>query len=215
MPDQYNEWFSTCFGFDVVLAYLGDNRRKVLMSADETPPLASPNENARPWLSALATKASSLLAPAPDHGDAQITFADLAPYLVVSSKSMDDVHRRLPDGVEMDISKFRPNVIISGAHETWEEDYWAELSIAGQPVWNCVHNCARCRSINIDYDTGKQGTNILKELSRDRRVDAGTKWSPVFGRYSFLHRLAEGRVLKVGDEVDVSRRNTERTKFGE
>lgn len=74
------------------------------------------------------------------------------------------------------------------------------------------------RSINIDYKTGAQGTGeagkMLKMLSRDRRVDKGTKWSPIFGRYSFLHPDSEGHEIEVGDEVVVSRQNTEHTAFG-
>ncbi|KAK3386243.1 hypothetical protein B0T20DRAFT_398291 [Sordaria brevicollis] len=51
-------------------------------------------------------------------------------------------------------------------------------------------NCARCTSLNVDYDTGKpakgeMGT-VLKKLMKDRRVDPGMKWSPVFGRYAFV-----------------------------
>ncbi|CAJ2513554.1 Uu.00g016730.m01.CDS01 [Anthostomella pinea] len=87
----------------------------------------------------------------------------------------------------------------------WDEDFWAEvtvLSAAGTSQSNDKHaspqphrlaltaNCARCISINIDYGTGRpalgeQGS-VLKKLMRDRRVDAGNKWSPIFGRYAFL-----------------------------
>nr|POE78058.1 uncharacterized protein ycbx [Quercus suber] len=214
MPDYCNAWLSECFGFDVVLAYLGGNRRQVLMSSNVQPQPDKPSANgsvdsSNGWISSLVSSTSSLLSwPSTEDDGSQITFADCAPYLVVSSKSMDDVHRRLPNDMEMDISKFRPNIIISGADTIWEEDFWCELSIAGQPVWECVHNCGRCKSINIDYDTGKQGETpsgkILKELSRDRRVDPGMKWSPIFGRYSFLHPLGEGRVIQVGDEVEVN-----------
>jgi hypothetical protein len=55
---------------------------------------------------------------------------------------------------------------------------------------------------------------MLKKLTKDRRVDPGTKWSPIFGRYSFLHPDSEGHVIHVGDEVVVSRKNDERSQFG-
>jgi hypothetical protein len=74
-----------------------------------------------------------------------------------------------------------------------------------------AHNCVRCASINIDYDTGKPGTGaqgeILKRLQKDRRIDIGAKWSPVFGRYSFWGVGAKDRVVKVGDQVNVSKVN--------
>lgn len=55
---------------------------------------------------------------------------------------------------------------------------------------------------------------MLKKLNTDRRVDPGSKWSPVFGRYSFVHPHSDGHVINVGDDVVVSRRNAEKTRFG-
>ena len=85
-------------------------------------------------------------------------------------------------------------------------------------------NCVRCTSLNVDYTLGKpaegeEGT-MLKKLMRDRRVDAGSKWSPVFGRYGCLVPPEEDNGegsggyyvrVSVGDEVQVTRRNAERT----
>lgn len=119
----------------------------------------------------------------------------------------------------MDISKFRPNIIVSGAEKPWDEDFWGELTIAGSTKIDCVHNCGRCKSINISYETGAPGTDAqgdaLKSLQKDRRVDPGMKYSPIFGRYSFLQEASEGNVVRVGDVVEVSKRNEERTVFGE
>lgn len=56
---------------------------------------------------------------------------------------------------------------------------------------------------------------MLKMLQKDRRIDPGAKYSPVFGRYSFLDKESEGALVAVGDEVQVTKRNTERTVFGE
>lgn len=216
MDDKYNNWLSSCFGYEVILAYLGDNLRKVLMSTSgNKQPSANPSSNT--WLSSLSNKATELVL-GQGAAEKRITFADCAPYLIVSDKSMEDVHSRLPDGDEMDITKFRPGFIVTGASEVWEEDFWAELTINGETKIECEQNCGRCKSINIDYATGQPGTSeagqMLKKLNRDRRVDQGTKWSPIFGRYSFLHPGCEGMVVKVGDEVVVSRRNEERTRFG-
>ncbi|TKX21579.1 MOSC domain-containing protein 1 [Elsinoe australis] len=201
MGAECNDWFSDCYGFPVKLLYLSDNRREILMSN-------SPN------LGSWSTWMSGLLS-----GDekSQITFADCAPYLVVSRTSLHDVSKRLPDGEEMDITKFRPNVVIEGADEPWEEDYWAELELGGIKL-DLVHNCVRCKSINIDYNTGKPGTDdhgkVLKKLQSDRRVDTGAKWSPVFGRYCVLSQRSKDATIRIGDEVKVAKRNAERTVFG-
>ncbi|KAK4545139.1 hypothetical protein LTR36_003690 [Oleoguttula mirabilis] len=211
MNQEYNDWLSACFGFEVVLAYLGDNLRNVLMSTS-----GNKQEASNGWFSSFTSKATQLVVGA-NNEQSQITFADCAPYLIVSEKSMEDVHSRLPDGQQMDITKFRPNIVVSGADEVWEEDFWGELTIGGETKIQTEHNCARCKSINIDYATGQPGTteagSILKKLNSNRRVDPGAKWSPIFGRYSFLHPGSEGHAIKVGDEVRVSKRNAEGTRF--
>ena len=213
MDEKYNDWLSDCFGYEVILAYLGEHLRDVRSTSNLDRP--GPSDG---WLASLTSKASQIVMGG-GNGRSQITFADCAPYLIVSEKSMDDVHSRLPDGQEMDIRKFRPNVIVSGAEDDWEEDFWAELTINGKTKVDCEHNCARCKSINIDFSTGQPGTaeagSMLKKLNSNRRVDPGMKWSPVFGRYSFLQPASDGHTIRVGDEVVVTKRNNERTVFGE
>ncbi|KAJ5143158.1 uncharacterized protein N7515_001945 [Penicillium bovifimosum] len=163
---------------------------------------------------------ASLQAP---HED-RITFADCAPYLVISEKSVENVSARLPDGEEMDRTKFRPNIVITGAEEAFEEDFWSALTVRAESGRESAKllltgNCVRCASLNVDFETGKMGTGeagtVLKKLMKDRRVDAGAKFSPVFGRYSFLEPKSDGVTLRVGDEVTVSERGKDRTTFGE
>lgn len=209
MGATYNDWFSACLGYDVVLAYLGENLRPVLM----TGPL-KPRSNGS-WLSSLASKVP-LLSSAVEEIEA-ITFADCAPFLVVSETSLKDVSARLPDGERMDITKFRPNVIVEGAESKWEEDFWAEITL-GDVKLDAAQNCVRCQAINIDYATGKPGKDeagkVLKLMQKDRRVDSGHKYSPVFGRYCFLAPGGDHKRIAVGDEVKVLRRNSEHTVFG-
>lgn len=255
MPQEYNDWFSACYGFDVILVYLGPHYRPVLMSTspnvlrpfskndDNNNNNSSKSKNNNGWLSSLTsslTPSSFLTADSSSKStrDEQLlTFNDCAPYLIASTKSMEDVTSRLPasEASHLDIIKFRPNIIISGASEAWEEDFWSQLAIhssssssaamsADAPstttttLIECIHNCGRCKSINIDYTTGAPGTTesgqLLKKLQRDRRVDAGVKYSPIFGRYAFLHESSDGHVIRRGDEAEVSRRNVERTTFG-
>ncbi|CAG7976458.1 unnamed protein product [Penicillium nalgiovense] len=154
----------------------------------------------------------------------RITFADCAPYLVISETSVDNVSTRLPDGEEMDRTKFRPNIVVSGAGEAFEEDFWGALTVntgseRGSSRLLLTGNCVRCQSLNVDYETGKMGTGesgaVLKKLMKDRRVDSGAKYSPVFGRYAFLEPKGEGVSLRVGDEVMVSEKGTKRSIFGE
>ena len=136
MDDEYNEWLSSCFGYECALAYIGENTREVKMSSTGYKQFGSGgNGVSNSWFSSVSTmasKASGMIMGSGAEEPATIKFSDVAPYLIVSSKSMDDVHRRLPDGEQYDITKFRPNVIVSGADEPWEEDFWAELTIGGK-----------------------------------------------------------------------------------
>ena len=104
-------------------------------------------------------------------------------------------------------------------HPSTTSDYWSELHTSSDVKLHLVQNCVRCVSLNIDYSTGKPGQGesgkVLKKLQSDRRVDKGSKYSPVFGRYAFLGKGGEGKVMAVGDEVTITQRNAERTTFGE
>ncbi|KXT14276.1 hypothetical protein AC579_1276 [Pseudocercospora musae] len=219
MPKQYSDWFTSCYGFEVALVYLGPNYRPTRMS--QTPPVVSNKPSG--WLGSITnTTAAYLHFGSKELNQNLLTFNDCAPYLVCSSKSMDDVLSRIgSDKENFDMIKFRPNIVVSGAERAWDEDFWSQITTSPKSDQTtkieCIHNCGRCKSINIDYTTGKPGEKesgeVLKKLQRDRRVDVGMKYSPIFGRYSFLNSDSEGNVIKVGDEVVVSRRNGEHTKF--
>jgi uncharacterized protein YcbX len=157
-----------------------------------------------------------------DGVDEGIGFSDVAPFLVVSARSWENAAARLSSddgGEKLDVTKFRPNIVVEGAEEAFDEDFWAEL-ILGKDDTKMVltQNCARCNSLNVDYETGRVGKGqkgrVLALLNKDRRVDPGTKWSPIFGRYGFLCERGEVS-FGVGDEVRVSKRNAERMRFGE
>jgi hypothetical protein len=62
--------------------------------------------------------------------------------------------------------------------------------------------------------TGETGS-ALKKLMKDRRVDKGAKYNPVFGRYVFLDPGSDKVMVRVGDEVDVLRTMKERTVYGQ
>ncbi|KAF1963563.1 MOSC-domain-containing protein [Byssothecium circinans] len=204
MQEKYNKWFSECFGYDVIFVYLGENKRDVLFKD-----MVSSSPIGSSWIPSLRPSVPAAQA---------ITFADCAPYLVVSKTSLADVSSRLPAGEDMDVTKFRPNIVVEGAGEAWEEDYWRRVRIGhGGAEIVMLHNCVRCASVNIDYETGKPGTGesgkVLKKLQKDRRVDVGAKWSPVFGRYSFWTAKTPPQELRVGDEVRVVEVQKERSVF--
>jgi uncharacterized protein YcbX len=206
MPTKYNDWFTSCFGYEVMLVYLGTNTRPVLfedMQPVEPDPLTRFLRDKLPFTKGYVERIMGLR----QTQQWRISFADCAPYLIASQTSLEDVSSRLPPGTEMDMEKFRPNIVVSGAFEAYQEDYWGKLKINNKTEIIMAHNCVRCSSINIDYNTGKPGIGpegqVLKKLQHDRRIDIGAKWSPVFGRYSFWG-VQDG---DVGDRVNVSKVN--------
>ncbi|KAK4232194.1 hypothetical protein QBC38DRAFT_406401 [Podospora fimiseda] len=212
MADPYDSWFSAHFNIPVKFIYIGDGKRPVLgKTLPPLPPLSTAPEN-KGWFSYLTGSSSNTK---PNDGP-YITFTDVAPLLITSESSLKDVSNRLPEeNRPMPMYKFRPNVVLDGEGEqAWAEDYWAELTVSHQHKLAMTGNCVRCISLNVDYETGKpaegeMGT-VLKKLMKDRRVDAGSKWSPVFGRYGFPLDEQEF-IISVGGEVEVTKRNSDRT----
>ncbi|KAH8681572.1 MOSC domain-containing protein [Xylariales sp. PMI_506] len=198
MGSKFSVWFSLCLGYEVILVYLGDGKRPVLAHY--------PTEEMG-WLSSIYTYIMG-------SGEKPywLTFSEAAPLLVTSEASLNDVSARLPAGEEMDMKRFRPNIVVDGM-DKWDEDYWAELLVSGEHRLQLTANCARCLSINIDYETGRtaggEAGSVLKKLMKDRRVDIGSKWSPIFGRYAFP--MVEEAHVSVGDQVTVTKRNAERS----
>ncbi|KAG4026045.1 hypothetical protein MFRU_046g00510 [Monilinia fructicola] len=227
MGPKCNEWFSRHFGFPVVLAHTGNNRRLVLGNLPNRPATQGPEipSPAAKLLQYIPLVGPSLAPPPPE--PETIAFNDCAPYLIITSASCTNISQRLPPHTNLDITKFRANIIISGSPSAFDEDYWAGLEFTSSPSSSSpspspppkIHltaNCGRCISLNVDHETGSTAPpneGMLKLLMSDRRVDPGTKYSPVFGRYGFVARGDEGQVLRVGDAVSVSRRNEARTRF--
>ena len=176
MGVKYNDWFSKHFGFRVIFAYYGGNTRQVLGNLPGRPATDTPK---------VRNTISGLLGSFPVIGarlvpeDEVIAFNDCAPYLVITEESANDVSSRLPDAVEMDVTKFRANIILKGSPKAYDEDFWGELMLGDGSRIHLTANCGRCVSLNIDYETGKPGAGeagaVLKLLAKDRRVDPGMK----------------------------------------
>jgi uncharacterized protein YcbX len=225
MGDTYNRWFSQRLGCEALLAYVGSNSRAVLgnlpPSSQQQPQEPQPQgSGSGPSLwNSLRTFLPSPSTAGPADDSLGIAFQDCAQLLLVTDASLSAASTRLPASEQpIDVTKFRPNIVVSGSAAAWAEDYWAEISIGnGHVVAALTANCARCRSIDVDYATGAFATGesgaVLKKLQTDRRIDAGTRYSPCFGRYGFFRGGDVGREVRVGDEVVVTRENEERTTF--
>ncbi|RGP78868.1 hypothetical protein FLONG3_3067 [Fusarium longipes] len=211
MGDDLSKWFSDRIGQEVRLVYIGDGSRAVLGSV-------APHSSDALQKASLTQKIKNSITFSA-HEPERLAFNDIAHYLVVTEESNDEASSRLKEGYSMDITKFRPNIVVRGASKPFAEDYWGELSFSGGVRMALTANCFRCQSITVDYETGKTATDdrgmVWKRLNKDRRVDKGAKYSPVFGRYGFCYGDDTNRSISIGQKVDVTRVNKERTTFGE
>ncbi|KAG7290179.1 hypothetical protein NEMBOFW57_000177 [Staphylotrichum longicolle] len=221
MGDSYDAWFTQRFGVPTILVYLGDGRRAVL--GKTLVPKSAQEPQQKGWITSWT---SYITGSQGSDGAPWISFSDVAPLMVTSESSLQDVRERLLNGFPVEMYKFRPNIVVDGQGEdAWAEDFWAELQIGNEDgdgvqksTFQVTGNCVRCVSLNVDYKTGRpadgEDGSVLKRLMKDRRVDPGSKWSPVFGRYAFLDgRHTGGVTVSVGDDVEVTRRNTERSAW--
>lgn len=131
----------------------------------------------------------------PDYavGDDVVSFADGYPLLLASEASLAALNSRLAVSVPM--TRFRPNVVISGA-DAFAEDDWKTVQI-GDVRFHAVKPCARCVVTTIDQETADVGKEPLRTLSAFRRV--GSK--VLFGMNLIP---ASGGSVRVGDSVVVT-----------
>lgn len=219
MGAGFSAWFSSYLGFEARLVHLGQNSRPVLGSG------APHSDQAfRKRLPPVAYSVRRYLVPSFLKQESErISFADMGQFLVVTAESNAEVGRRLRETdpsageVQMDVTKFRPNIVVSGSPAPFDEEYWAELRFPGGTTIALTGNCLRCQSITVDYETGRPAADVRgqawKKLTKDRRVDKGCTFMPVFGRYGYSPASNIGREIRVGDEAVLTRRNRDRTVF--
>ena len=132
-------------------------------------------------------------------GDHYFGFADGFPLLVANQASLDDLNTRLrAKGVEpVPMDRFRPNIVVQGEWEPFEEDHTAMITAADVRM-AFVKPCTRCSIPDIDQRTARQYDEPGRTLAGYRNLEIGV----VFGQNAILDAPAGAR-LKVGDAVDI------------
>lgn len=210
---EISSWLTKYLNFETQLFYIGDNARVVLGSGAPNGDTAI--EKRSPSFAVVRKLLpKSVLTPTET-----ITFQDIGQYLVVTRESNDDISSRLAEGCEMDIHKFRPNIIVSGAPAPYDEDFWSQLTFSNGVKMEFGGTCWRCQAITVDFKTGKKAEGeegeVWKRLNKYRRVDKGWKYGPVFGKYSYTGLRDVGKTIRVGDEAVLTKRVREQPDFGE
>jgi uncharacterized protein YcbX len=126
--------------------------------------------------------------------DMQLSFADAFPLLLINTASLDELSTRV--GREMNIERFRPNIVVSGA-TAFAEDAWRRLRI-GDVTFIVEKPCERCVFTTVDPLTGERSGDQepLRSLAKFRK-HAGGVW---FGMNLRAENAGE---LQVGMPVEL------------
>ncbi len=114
--------------------------------------------------------------------DAETTFNDAYPALLVTEASLVDLNARLAEPVPM--ARFRPTMVVSGA-DAWSEDDWREIAV-GAMTFDAVKPCARCVVTTTDQASGARHPEQepLRTLATFRTVPG---LGAIFGQ-NLVHR---------------------------
>lgn len=150
--------------------------------------------------------------------DKTVRFVNESQFLIVNRSSMDDLKTRLiassveesdrggenkEDTANKRLSNMRWNLCVDGTL-AYDEDLWISLSIGPAHRLVVSGDCARCRMINIDPETGLSCREPLHTLSTFRRKNGRV----VFGVLAVLEPLAEPLPIRVGMPVTIHSRST-------
>jgi MOSC domain-containing protein len=126
----------------------------------------------------------------------RVSLADGYPLLLTNAASLDAVNAWLAEAGDepVPMTRFRPNVVVSGA-PAWAEDDWVGRRLRlGELTVRAAKPCARCVVTTVDQDSAEAGKQPLRVLGRYRNIGGGL----MFG----LNLIPDAPgVLRVGDEV--------------
>ncbi|MCC5655041.1 MOSC domain-containing protein [Nostoc sp. XA013] len=124
--------------------------------------------------------------------DAQVSFADGFPLLIISEASLSELNSHLQKPIPM--NRFRPNLVVTGC-EAFSEDSWHTIQICSA-IFYGVKRCRRCVITTVDQATGSRGKEPLVTLATFRRVSDGI----IFGQNLVHAGVGE---LQVGNTIEV------------
>jgi uncharacterized protein YcbX len=119
---------------------------------------------------------------------------DDATISVIASETVPEIGRL--SGLELDIRRFRPNVVVRLLRPTaFQEDEWVNgvLSFGedfNSPTVAVTMRDLRCAMVNLDPDTAKPSPEVMKAIVRVNENNAG-----VYGAVTRTGRLAIGQTV--------------------
>lgn len=192
-PQTVSEWF---------VSFLGSEPLLLVRNA--------PNSDRKAKNTCTSSESNELVC------DKTVRFVNESQFLIVNRSSMDDLKTRLisssveesdrggenkEETANKRLSNMRWNLCVDGALK-YDEDRWISLRIGSSHQLVVSGDCARCRMINIDPETGLSCREPLHTLSTYRRKNGRV----VFGVLAVLEPLAEPLPIHVGMPVTIHSR---------
>ncbi|CAB9496996.1 amidoxime reducing component 2 [Seminavis robusta] len=150
----------------------------------------------------------------PNNGDAPVSLADEAPFLLTNEASLDDLNSRMVARGKspVDMRRFRPNIVVSSGSglSAWEEDTWSKIRIGGTVEFFVWQRCGRCTMTTIDRDTLDRSGEPLATLNTFRESVKGQR---NFGMHLVPDpsTLVDGKAeIHAGDKIEVLEYNKAR-----
>jgi uncharacterized protein YcbX len=125
----------------------------------------------------------------------EVAFPDGYPLLVVSEESLADLNRRVNPPEPLAMDRFRPNLVLAGCAEPYEEDTWKAFRVGAVRLFG-GGPCGRCIMVTTNQQTLARTPEPLRTLANYRRTATG---EVVFGQNAMA--AAAGGRLRVGDAV--------------
>ena len=138
--------------------------------------------------------------PPPLRGGAGLS--DLAPLLLICEESLQELNaRRALEGRDtVPMSRFRPNIVLSGCGKPHAEDSWTRLTIGSSAEFRITGPCPRCTVPEVGQQSGVRdapGSGPMSTLRGYRsRAGAGV----IFGVYLTPLNPAGARI-RVGEQA--------------
>ncbi|TNC85396.1 MAG: sulfurase [Thalassolituus sp.] len=149
-------------------------------------------------LSVLPSDNPRLADPAYAEAGTQVGYADGFPLLVITQESLDKLSEDA--GLDVDVRRFRPNIVVSGADGSFAEREWRRLGVGEglqqQLPIKIVKPCERCVIPTRDPDTLERTGALMTSLKNLCRIDGRI----IFGQ----NATYAGEYLAVGTPLFVS-----------
>lgn len=129
------------------------------------------------------------------------SFADGFPFLLTSEESLVELNRLIVEEGAIAMDRFRPNIVVSGCDEAFEEETWRVFKVSGVTFYG-MKRCGRCIVTTTDQQTGvRMGKEPLRTLAKHR-------WFGNAGCFGMNLNHSGSAVIRVGDEVEIVERGS-------